>query len=208
MCPTEDIHRLPWNDEEVERAKPIEDDTPTPTGRLKSLKEERLIVLRTLLKKRQDRALTTRPTATSRIDLEKNGQNLTGSMSVQLNESGMQERKAASPPKNTEPQTLQKPMSAVVEIVASSEQPLALLEEKSSSTPPSSEIIASQSMSLLDESANHMLDLMKGLHANQPPAEVRAFDPERVNSAVACANTIYKIMRLKLDAIKVQRKIK
>ncbi len=75
------------------------------------------------------------------------------------------------------------------------------------STSPTSEIVASQSMSLLDESANHMFGLMKGLHANQPPAEVRSFDPERVNSAVACANTIYKIMRLKLDAIKVQRKL-
>lgn len=71
-----------------------------------------------------------------------------------------------------------------------------------------SEIIASPSMNLLDESANHMFGLMKGLHANQPPAEIRSFDPERVNSAVACANTIYKIMRLKLDAIKVQRKLK
>lgn len=86
--------------------------------------------------------------------------------------------------------------------------PSVLLEPSTNVTAPSSEIIASQSMSLLDESANHMFGLMKGLQANQPPAEIRAFDPERVNSAVACANTIYKIMRLKLDAIKVQRKIK
>lgn len=81
-------------------------------------------------------------------------------------------------------------------------------ETNSDSTLLTSEIIASPSMALLDESANHMFGLMKGLHANQPPAEIRAYDPDRVNSAVACANTIYKIMRLKLDAIKVQRKLK
>ncbi len=95
-------------------------------------------------------------------------------------------------------------------------QPAEIIKEVSHSLPSvqklndsllTSEIVASQSMSLLDESANHMFGLMKGLHANQPPAEVRSYDPDRVNSAVACANTIYKIMRLKLDAIKVQRKL-
>lgn len=65
-------------------------------------------------------------------------------------------------------------------------------------------LVISPSMSLLDDTANHLHSLMRGLHANQPEPEIRAFDPERVNSACNCAKQIYSIMRLKLDAIKVQ----
>jgi hypothetical protein len=68
------------------------------------------------------------------------------------------------------------------------------------------EMVESPSMNLLDASAEHMFGLMKGLHANQPAPEIRSFDPERVTAACACANTIYKIMRLKLDCIKEQKK--
>lgn len=73
-------------------------------------------------------------------------------------------------------------------------------KEQSGSVP----IVSSVSMNLLDDSAQHLHGLMRGLFANIPGADVRAYDPDRVNSACNCAKQIYSIMRLKLDCIKVQ----
>lgn len=151
---------------------------------------------------------------TSELPSGRNGPASTEIMSAKSGASGTPDEKMASPRSIGEwldgptasPNTPAKPMPPSVPAIVA--QPLEKSDTSSSSTLLNSEIVASQSMSLLDESANHMFDLMKGLHANQPPADVKAFDPDRVNSAVACANTIYKIMRLKLDAIKVQRKLK
>lgn len=82
-----------------------------------------------------------------------------------------------------------------------------LLDESLNNTSPISAPIVLESMSLLDDASNHIFGLMKGLHADQPAAEIKKYDPDRVNSAVNCANVLYKMMRLKLDAIKVQRKL-
>lgn len=73
---------------------------------------------------------------------------------------------------------------------------------------PTLEILKSPSMNLIDESANHIFDLMKGLSNNVPDSDVKRYDPDRVNAAVACANSIYKFMRLKLDVIKAEIKFK
>jgi hypothetical protein len=75
-------------------------------------------------------------------------------------------------------------------------------------SPPSETfvLVESPSMSLLDSTANHLHGLMKGLTANQPEAEIRKYDPEIVNAACNCAKNIREIMKLKLDALKVQLK--
>lgn len=72
----------------------------------------------------------------------------------------------------------------------------------------STELVKSPSMSLLDDSANHLYALMKGLHANAPEPETRAYDPDRVRAACLCASEIHKLMRLKLDAIRLAKGIK
>lgn len=84
--------------------------------------------------------------------------------------------------------------------------PPAVREIPSSESQPqstTSKLVASTSMSLIDDSAAHLFGLMKGLTANRPPADVQAFDPERVQAAVNCAKAIHQLMRLKLDAIKL-----
>lgn len=72
---------------------------------------------------------------------------------------------------------------------------------------PNVELVGSQSMNLLDSTAEHLYGLMRGLHANQPEPEIKTYDPDRVNAACNCAKNIREIMKLKLDAIKVQMKL-
>lgn len=193
-------------EDELERETAIDADTKIQCSEQKNEKEKRLDVLRTLLKKRRERESTTRRTVNEELLSEKNGQDSIVSGSEKLGKFGVNVECPENLPHTGESQT-ERP-SNVANMPIISVQPSVLPEPSSSNTSPTSEIIESQLMSLLDESANHMFDLMKGLHSNQPAAEVKAYDPDRVNSAVNCANTIYKIMRLKLDAIKVQRKLK
>lgn len=54
----------------------------------------------------------------------------------------------------------------------------------------------SDSMILIDESARHMLDLMKGLNAREP---------EGITAACNCARQIEKLMRLKLDVLRTKK---
>lgn len=49
------------------------------------------------------------------------------------------------------------------------------------------------SMSIVDESAKHLLGVMRAM---------RPSEPEEVNSACNCAKNIEKLMRLKLDVIR------
>lgn len=74
------------------------------------------------------------------------------------------------------------------------------------STPQSqnAEMVTCQSMNLLDDTARHLYGLMRGLTTNDPEPHIRHYDPQKVNSACLCAKNIYSIMRLKLDAIKLQ----
>jgi len=133
----------------------------------------------------------------------KNGPALIGSGSERLENSGM----SAGLPENRQNMSERPEKMLTVQKPADQEPRSVLPDESLNNTSPISGAIVSESMSLLDDASTHIFDLMKGLHANQPAAEVKAFDPERVNSAVNCANTLYKMMRLKLDAIKIQRKI-
>jgi hypothetical protein len=75
------------------------------------------------------------------------------------------------------------------------------------STPPSTltSLVKSPSMSLIDDSAQHLHSLMRGLHGNAPPAEVKMFEPERVEAACKCASEIHKLMRLKYDVVKLAK---
>lgn len=70
----------------------------------------------------------------------------------------------------------------------------------------------SASMSLLDDTATHLQGLMKGMTANKPPVEIQVVSTDIMNAAANAANAIYKIKRLKLDAVKMfsemQRQIK
>lgn len=67
-----------------------------------------------------------------------------------------------------------------------------------------SNMVESASVNLIDESAKHLHSLMKGLFANQPEPEIRAYDPERVKAACMCADNIYKLGKLKNETLKVK----
>lgn len=69
-------------------------------------------------------------------------------------------------------------------------------------------LVESPSMSLLDSTAQHLHGLMKGLTANEPDPSLKRYDPETVQAACSCAKNIREIMKLKLDAIKVQKSLK
>jgi hypothetical protein len=174
-----------------------------------SAKETRLVTLKILLKKRRDRERNILKAVTDSSRRENNGHSTTPNDNGRTKGDGVQNEALNDRFDDTPHGSLPTgPNDSTSDAEPTTdERRLAKLERTLSSTLPTSEMLASQSMNLLDESANHMFDLMKGLHGNQPPAEIKAFDPDRVNSAVACANTIYKIMRLKLDAIKVQEKL-
>jgi len=65
----------------------------------------------------------------------------------------------------------------------------------------------SHSTSLLGNTENHLYGLMRSLTANQPPAELKAVDPETVKAACFCADQIYKIGRLRLDAFRLAKEL-
>lgn len=196
----------PCNADESAGETATESVSKTPSLELKKRLDARLLTLKTLLKHRRERENIMMKTELPELLRGKNGPDSTENGPERLNESGMPEESLDFLPPTDE--SLTEHLNNLGPDDDTSAPPLEPPEPSTNNTSPTSEIIVSQSMSLLDESANHMFDLMKGLHGNQPPASVKAYDPERVNSAVACANTIYKIMRLKLDAIKVQRKLK
>ena len=62
----------------------------------------------------------------------------------------------------------------------------------------------SPSMHLLDASCEHIYSLMKGLTANAPDVNVRAYSPEIVNTACLCAKNIREIMKLKVEVMKIK----
>lgn len=45
---------------------------------------------------------------------------------------------------------------------------------------------------------------MKGLHVNDPDVSIKLYDADKVNAACNCAKNIREIMKLKLEAIKIQ----
>lgn len=84
----------------------------------------------------------------------------------------------------------------------SSLAPIAKSPEKSVAVLTPLETAKSTLMSSIDDSGQHLIGLMKGLFANQPPSDVRSYDPDRVRAACACADQVHKLMRLKYDVIK------
>lgn len=72
----------------------------------------------------------------------------------------------------------------------------------------SSPMVQSASMHLLDSTAEHLHSLMKGLTANSPDPATRAYSTDVVGAACNCAKNIREIMKLKLEAIKVQKELK
>jgi hypothetical protein len=192
----------------------LRSDMKTRSSENVSWSEARLIVVEIMLKKMRERGDTMRNIVTSELPRGSCGPSLIENMNERQEDGGASgEVKEDSGSFIAGPIGLTDDLNTPLKMPPPNEPDTREHHsEKSvlniSSLSPTSEMISSPSMSLLDESAQHMFALMKGLHANQPPAEVRSYDPERVNSAVSCANTIYKIMRLKLDAIKIQEKMK
>ncbi|OQB05748.1 MAG: hypothetical protein BWY19_00773 [bacterium ADurb.Bin212] len=68
-----------------------------------------------------------------------------------------------------------------------------------------SETVDSPSTSLINDSSKYLLNLMKGIFQNQPEPEIRSYDPDKVKAACLCADQIYKLQKLKLDSIKLQK---
>lgn len=68
-----------------------------------------------------------------------------------------------------------------------------------------SETVDSPSTNLIDDSSAYLHSLMKGIFANQPEPEIRAYDPDKVKAACLCADQIYKLQKLKLDTVKLQK---
>lgn len=66
-------------------------------------------------------------------------------------------------------------------------------------------LVGSESMKLIDDSATHIFSSMKAITANQPDASVRMLEPDRVQSICMCADQITKLIRLKLDIKKASR---
>ena len=64
-----------------------------------------------------------------------------------------------------------------------------------------------QSTNLLINTTQHLHGLMKSLTANRAPADLKEVEPEKVNAACNCANQIYKIARLQLDAFNLHNNI-
>jgi len=114
----------------------------------------------------------------------------TKSESFSTNENTMNETKTTSTKSST-------PVNAVV-----------IPPEDSTPQSKTALLVESPSMSLLDSTAQHLHGLMKGLTANEPDPSLKRYDPETVQAACSCAKNIREIMKLKLDAIKVQKSLK
>lgn len=68
------------------------------------------------------------------------------------------------------------------------------------------EILESPSLSILDESNNLLFDLMKKASGKNDVAfEISTPSDEQVNMVCALSRELFKGLRIKLDAIKVQR---
>lgn len=67
------------------------------------------------------------------------------------------------------------------------------------------DVVGSESMSVIDESAKHLLNSMKALTTNLPDSSARLYEPERVTAMCMCADQIQKLIRLKLDIRKANR---
>jgi hypothetical protein len=156
-----------------------------------------------LLKKRKDRENNMRPTGMRELNGENSGRLIIESESEPVEGLGTSEKRQESPPLFIDDLMLNEQNNAgsVPSIdVRRLESPGA----SGVSSYVNSEMLVSESMNLLDESANHIFALMKGL----TPSTQSKCSAENVNAAVRCADAIYKIMRLKLDCIKTQRKIR
>lgn len=71
-----------------------------------------------------------------------------------------------------------------------------IMKKPSSMLSPDSEIIQSDSMNLIDESAKQLFETMKTIIASSP---------EEINAACNCAKQIQSLMRLKLDVIRTKK---
>lgn len=65
----------------------------------------------------------------------------------------------------------------------------------------------SLSINLLNQSEGELLASMKGLRSSQPDTAVKLYDPDRVNSAVACGHQIMLSMKAKLDLMKFAKEL-
>jgi hypothetical protein len=64
------------------------------------------------------------------------------------------------------------------------------------------------SVNSLNDLGQELFSSMKGLRSNQPDTAVKLYDPERVHTAIACANQIVHVARAKLDLLKFAKEIK
>lgn len=67
--------------------------------------------------------------------------------------------------------------------------------------------VLSQSMSLIDDTGKHLLDLMKGVTGHLDAEKVTTYDPVRVTAACNCANNLYQMMKAKIELIKLAKEI-
>lgn len=65
-----------------------------------------------------------------------------------------------------------------------------------------------QSDSLLTDTANHMMVLMRGLSHNKPDYEIQRADPSAVHAAVGCANAIIKVTQMRLKGLEMLKEFK
>jgi hypothetical protein len=170
-----------------------------------SAKERRLAILRTLLQERRDRERSTtqiQNTGEDRMKEERTGPEPTEIAREPTPRPGTSATRSRRELRSISDEDSTKKSEP-------EETPLISSPRASRSLSPSesSDNIVSPSLSLIDSVAEHTFDLMKGLHGDRPPASVRTFDPERVNAACNCAKQIYSLMRLKLDAIKIQQQL-
>jgi hypothetical protein len=70
------------------------------------------------------------------------------------------------------------------------------------SLPENSGLVRSASMNLIDDTTGHLFDLMKGLAKNQTKENLEI----NIGLACTCADQIHKLLRLKLDVLKVASK--
>lgn len=65
----------------------------------------------------------------------------------------------------------------------------------------------SHSISSLNASGKELFSLMRGLRSDLPETAVRLYEPDRVQTAVACAHQIVNTMKMKLELLKFHREV-
>jgi hypothetical protein len=175
----------------VEKPKPVSVTAPvTPTPPLE-LKKENVV------------ENVPKPIETPNLPEAEPTMKITRSAKLQTAKNGHAKTKNANwkPKGAITPRTKTASKSLSVKIVKDVTPPSASNEQSKTAL-----LVESPSMNLLDSTASHLFGLMQGLIANKPPADVQKYSPEEVNAACNCAKNIREIMKLKLDALKVQLK--